>query len=69
MHGYRLAFLGGSVVKNSSAHAEDAGLIPESGRSHGEGNGNPLHSSCLANPRTEEWSELQSTVLQRGKPD
>ena len=26
------------------------GLIPESGRSRGEGNGNPLQYSCLENP-------------------
>ena len=38
------------MVKNSPANAEDAGLVPESGRSHGEGNGNPLHYSCLGNP-------------------
>ena len=37
-----LGFLGGSVVKNSPANAGDVGLIPESGRSPGEGNGNPL---------------------------
>ena len=28
----------------------DAGSIPESGRSPGEGNGNPLKYSCLENP-------------------
>ena len=28
----------------------DAGLIPEFGRSPGEGNGNPLQDSCLGNP-------------------
>ena len=41
------------VVKNPPANAEDvrdAGLIPESGRSAGEGNGNPLQYSCLENP-------------------
>ena len=27
----------------------DLGLIPESGRSPGEGNGNPLQYSCLEN--------------------
>ena len=27
----------------------DAGLIPGSGRSPGEGNGNPLQNSCLEN--------------------
>ena len=35
-------FLGGSVVKNPSAKAGDVGWIPESGRSPGKGNGNPL---------------------------
>ena len=29
----------------------DAGLIPGSGRSPGEGNGNPPHYSCLENPK------------------
>ena len=38
------------MVKNSPANAEDEGLIPESGRYHGEGNGNPLHYSFLGNP-------------------
>ena len=36
------SFLGGSVVKNPSAKAGDMGLIPGSGRSPGEENGNPL---------------------------
>ena len=35
--------LSGSVVKNLSAVQE----IPGSGRSPGEGNGNPLQDSCL----------------------
>ena len=45
-----LGFPGGSVVKNPPANAGDAGLIPESGRSPGRGNGNPLQYSCLENP-------------------
>ena len=45
-----LGFPGGSVVKNPPASAGDAGLIPGSGRSPGEGNGNPLQYSCLGNP-------------------
>ena len=45
-----MGFLGGSVVRNSLAKAEDAGLLPESGRSPGNGNGNPLQHSCLGNP-------------------
>ena len=43
-------FPGGSVVKNLPANAGDQGLIPGSGRSPGEGNGNPLQNSCLVNP-------------------
>ena len=41
------------VVKNLSTSAgdiRDTGLIPGSGRSSGEGNGNPLQYSCLENP-------------------
>ena len=41
---------GGSVVKNLPANAGDSGSIPGSGRSPGEGNGNPLQYSCLGNP-------------------
>ena len=44
---------GGSVVKNLPAkpgNARDADLMPGSGRVPGEGNGNPLHYSCLQNP-------------------
>ena len=33
-----------------TANAGDAGLIPESGRSPGGGNGIPLQDSCLGNP-------------------
>ena len=38
------------MLKNSSANAGDAGSIPESGRSPGGRNGNPLLYSCLQNP-------------------
>ena len=47
-----MGFPGGSVVKNLPANAGDArdkGLIPGSGRSPGEGTGNPLQYSCLEN--------------------
>ena len=37
--------------KESACKAGDPGSIPESGRSSGEGNGNPLQYSCLGNPR------------------
>ena len=39
---YPEGFPDGSLVKNLPAKAGDAGLIPGSGRSSGEGNGNPL---------------------------
>ena len=42
-------FPGGSVVKNPPPNAGDTSLIPGSGRSPGEGNGNPLQCSCLEN--------------------
>ena len=38
------------MVKNPVASARDVGSIPESGRSSGEGYGNPLQYSCLGNP-------------------
>ena len=34
----------------SAYNVGDPGSIPESGRSPGEGNGNPLQYSCLENP-------------------
>ena len=43
-------FPGGSEVKASASNGGDLGSIPESGRSPGEGNGNPLQYSCLENP-------------------
>ena len=42
-----------SLVKNPPANAgdiRDTGLIPELGRSPGEGHRNPLQYSCLENP-------------------
>ena len=46
-------FPSGPVVKECACIAGDAGntgLIPEWGRSPGEGNGNPFQFSCLENP-------------------
>ena len=42
-------FPGGSEVKASACNAEDLGLIPESERSPGEGNGYLLLYACLEN--------------------
>ena len=41
---------GGSNSKASVYNAGDLGPIPGSGRSAGEGNGNPLQGHCLENP-------------------
>ena len=40
------------MVKNllTNADIRDVGSIPVSGRSPGEGNGNPLQYTCLGNP-------------------
>ena len=47
---FLLAFPHSLVGKESACSAGDLGLIPGSGRSPGEGNGNPLQYSCLENP-------------------
>jgi len=41
---------GGPEARASACNAGDPGSIPGSGRSPGEGNGNPLQYSCLENP-------------------
>ena len=46
----QVGYPGGSVVKNPPANTGDSGLIPGSGGTPGEGNGNPLQYSCLGNP-------------------
>ena len=38
------------MVKNPPANTGDTGLIPGSGRSPGERNGNPVEYSSLENP-------------------
>ena len=55
------------MVKNLPANAGDNGLIPGSGRSSGEGNGNTLQYSCLENsiPWTEDPGRLQPKGLKR----
>ena len=50
IRGVFLDFPGGSDGKASACNVGDPGLIPGSGRSLGEGNGNPLQCSCLENP-------------------
>ena len=64
-------FPGGSEIKNPPANTEDSVLIPRSGRSPEEGNGNPPQYSCLENPMdrgawwvtvhgvTKSWTQLR----------
>ena len=59
-----MGFLGGSVVKNSSANTGDVGSTPGLGRALGEGNGNPLQYSCLGNPvnRGAWWAAVHGVA-------
>ena len=58
------------VVKNLPANAgdlRDMGSIPGSGRSPGEGQGNPLHYSCLENPMDRgAWWPIVHGVTKSG---
>ena len=45
-----MGFPDGSEAKAPACNVGDLGSIPGSGRSPGEGNGNPLQYSCLENP-------------------
>ena len=56
------------VVKNPPAKAgdtRDAGLIPGSGRSLGEGNGNPVQYSCLDMDRGAWWATVDGVAKVR----
>ena len=52
------------MAKNPPGNAGDVGLIPGSGISSGEGNGNPLQYSCLGNPmdRGAWWASVHGVV-------
>ena len=63
--GLTRGFPGGSDGKESVCNSGDPGSIPGSGRAPGEGNGNPLHYSCLENPMDRGAGGLQSMGSQR----
>ena len=48
------------MVKNPPASAGDMGLIPRSGRSPGEGNGNPFQYSCQGKSHGQRTLECYS---------
>ena len=60
-------FPGGSAVKNTLVNTGDVGLIPESERSPGEGNDNPLQYSGLGNPmdRGAWWATVHGVTKSR----
>ena len=57
-------FPDGSVDKVSACSAGDLGLIPGSGASPGEWNGNPPQYSCLGNPidRGAFWATVHGVA-------
>ena len=57
------------MVKTPSVMLRDPGLIPGSGRSPGEGHGNPLQYSCLENPQRSlaaysPWGDKESDMTE-----
>ena len=57
-------FPGSSEVKASAGNAGDLGSIPGSGRSLGEGNGNPIQYSSLENLMDREawWATVHGVA-------
>ena len=66
MYVYILDFPSGSVVKKkkSACHTGNASSTPESGRSPGEENGNPVQYFCLGNlmDRGAWWDTVHEEV-------
>ena len=60
-----MGFPGGSAGKESVCNAGDPGSIPGSGKSPGDGNGNPLQYSCLEN--SKDRGAWQATVHEVAK--
>ena len=56
---------GGSDGKENTYNARDLSLIPGSGRSPGEGNGNPLQYSCLENSMDRRaWGAIVPGIVE-----
>ena len=55
-----------SAVKNLPLNAGDEGSVSGSGRSPGEGNGNPLQYSCLKNLMDRDWWVIVQGVTKNG---
>ena len=62
-----LGWLSGKEFACQAGDARDEDLIPGSGRSPGEGNGNPLQCLCLENPMDREaWQAIVPGVAKSG---
>ena len=61
---------GGADDKESACNTGDPGSIPGSGRSPGEGNGNPLQISCLKYPmdRGVWWAPVHGVAKSWTQP-
>ena len=71
----QVSFPGGSDGKESACNTGDLSPIPGSGRSPGEGHGNPLLYSCLGNPMdrgasgatvhgvSKSWTQLSDQTI------
>ena len=64
-------FPGGSAGKVSAYNEGDPGSTPGLGRSSGEGNGNPLHCSCLEESHGQRnltgyspWGRKESDIIE-----
>ena len=57
-------FPSGSVVNNLPVNVGNSSSVPESERSSGERNGNPLQYSCLGNPmdRGAWWATVHGVA-------
>ena len=64
-----VGFPSGSVVMNLPANAGDVGSIPGSGRSPGEGDGNPLQYPCLKNLMDREawWGAVHGVTKSQAR--
>ena len=64
------ASLVAQTLKESACNAGNLGSIPGSGRSHGEGNSNPLQYSCLGNPMDRgAWKIIVHGVAELDKTE
>ena len=62
-----LGFPHSTVGKESACKEGDQGLIPGSGRSPGEGNGNPIQYSCMESPMDKgAWQAIVYGVTKVG---